>query len=163
MAHAKSPALRVRPERVADKLRLASFILANHYLDASAHLRRAFGLGQEDVLILLTVAMGNVQRMLRAPDEEGLALSTALVDQDRIVPVSRRAVARAAGLPRETVRRRTNAMLDAGVLLPWGTGLRTALRLVLAPQVQDAVQALTESHAAATRALLRHGLLELEA
>ena len=61
-------------------------LVANQFLATSAALRRAFGLGHEDVLIVLTVALGNVQRMLRTPDAEGLAVSTALVEQERIVP-----------------------------------------------------------------------------
>ncbi len=141
------------------KLRLSGFIVANHFLVASETLRRAFGLSHEDVLLVLTVALGNVQRMLRSPDDGGLAVSDALVDQDRIVPVSRRALARATGLPRETVRRRSNALLQSGVLLEWEQGLRTARRLVLAPAVRAAIHALLEQFAGTARLLLREGVL----
>jgi|JI7StandDraft_1071085.scaffolds.fasta_scaffold460569_2 hypothetical protein len=141
------------------KLRLSGFLVANHFLATSATMRRAFGLGHEDVLIVLTVALGNVQRMLRMPDAEGLAVSTALVEQDRIVPVSRRAVARATGIPRESVRRRTNALVLTGILLEWENGLRTARRLVLSPQIRDSIHEMLELTAGTCRALQREGVM----
>ena len=108
---------------------------------------------------MLTVALGNVQRMLRTPDAAGLAVSTALVEQERIIPVSRRAVARATGLPRETVRRRTNALVESGQLLEWEGGLRTARRLVLAPPIRAAIHEMLELTAGTARALLREGVI----
>ena len=154
-------ALIVDHDAADGKLRLAAFVVVNQFLATSDVLRRTFGLGHEDVLIVLTVALGNVQRMLRTPDPEGLAASTALVEQDRIIPVSRRAVARATGLPRETVRRRTNALVERGSLLEWEAGLRTARRLVIAPAVRDAIHELLELAAGTGRALLREGVLTL--
>lgn len=141
------------------KLRLAGFIAANHFLASGELLRRTFNLGHEDLLIMLTVGLGNVQRMLRAPDSEGETASAALVAQDRIIAMSRRAVARATGLPRETVRRRTNAMVETGTLLEWGEGLRTARRLVVAPEVRDAIHELLELLAGTCRALQREGIV----
>lgn len=149
----------INPAAADAKLRLSGFLLANQFLATAATLRRAFGLGHEDVLIVLTVALGNVQRMLRTPDMEGLAASTALVEQERIIPVSRRAVARATGLPRETVRRRTNGLVLSGVLLEWEGGLRTARRLVLSPQIRDSIHEMLQIAAATSRALLREGVL----
>lgn len=151
--------MRIDHERADETLRLSGFLVANQFLATSAALRDAFGLGHEDVLIVLTVALGNVQRMLRTPDAEGLAVSTALVEQDRIIPVSRRAVARATGLPRETVRRRTNALVESGHLLEWEGGLRTARRLVLAAPIRDAIHAMLEVTAGTARALLREGVM----
>ncbi len=141
------------------KLRLSGFLAVNHYLSASDTLRRTFGLDPEDLLIVLTVALGSVQRMLRSPDPEGLAVSSGLVEQNRIVPVSRRAVARAANLPRETVRRRVAALLERGLLLEWEGGLRSARRLVLAPDVREAIHDLLESFAGTCRVMLREGIL----
>jgi len=151
--------LAVNSEAADAKLRLSGFLVANQFLATSAALRRAFGLGHEDVLIVLTVALGNVQRMLRTPDAEGLAVSTALVEQERIIPVSRRAVARATGLPRETVRRRTNALVESGHLLEWEGGLRTARRLVLSPPIRGAIHEMLELTAGTARALLREGVI----
>ena len=151
--------LTLDPDATDQRLRLAGFLVANQFLAAAQVLRKAFGLSHEDVLIVLTVALGNVQRMLRTPDAEGLVTSTALVAQGRIGPVSRRPVARATGLARETVRRRTAALVDAGVLLEWKGGLRTARRLVLVPDIRDAVHQLTELHAGTSRALLRENIL----
>lgn len=141
------------------KLRLSGFLVANQFLATSATLRRAFGLGHEDVLIVLTVALGNVQRMLRTPDAEGLAASTALVEQNRIIPVSRRAVARSTGLARESVRRRTNALVVSGILLEWEQGLRTARRLVLSPQIRAGIHEMLELTAGTCRALQREGVM----
>lgn len=151
--------MRIDHDRADEALRLSGYLVANQFLATSAALRDAFGLGHEDVLIVLTVALGNVQRMLRNPDPEGLAVSTALVEQDRIIPVSRRAVARATGLPRETVRRRTNALVASGHLLEWNQGLRTARRLVLAAPIREAIHAMLELAAGTARALLREKVI----
>lgn len=147
---------------IADtKLRLSGYLVVNQFLAAQDSLRRAFGLDPEDLLIVLTVALGSVQRMLRSPDPEGLAASAGLVEQDRIVPVSRRAIARSLDLPRETVRRRTAALVDRGLLLEWDEGLRTARRLVLKPTIRDAIHELLEGTAGTSRVLLREGILAL--
>lgn len=151
--------MRVDHEVVDAKLRLAGFVAVNQILSAGDLLRRTFNLGHEDLLIVLTVGLGNVQRMLRTGDDQGEAASDALVEQHRIIPVSRRAVARATGLPRETVRRRTNAMVETGTLLEWGEGLRTARRLVISPQVRGAIHELLEQLAGTCRTLQREGML----
>ena len=144
---------------VADgKLRLSGYLVVNQFLAAQDSLRRALALDPEDLLIVLTVALGSVQRMLRDPDPAGLAVSTALVEQERIVPVSRRAIARSLDLPRETVRRRTVALIERGLLLEWDRGLRTARRLVLVPAIRDAIHELLESTAGTCRGLLREGV-----
>jgi len=142
------------------KLRLSGYLVVNQFLSAQHALRRAFGLDPEDLLIVLTVALGSVQRMMRDPDPEGLAISTSPVEQQRIVPVSRRAIARSLELPRETVRRRTASLVERGVLLEWDEGLRTARRLVLKPEIRDAIHELLETTAGTSRALLREGVFE---
>lgn len=145
---------------IADaKLRLSGYLVVNQFLAAQHSLRRAFNLDPEDLLIVLTVALGSVQRMLRDPDPEGLVISASLVEQDRIVPVSRRAIARSLDLPRETVRRRTMALVERGLLLEWDRGLRTARRLVIMPAIREAIHELLESAAGTSRVLLREGVL----
>ncbi|HMT40489.1 MAG TPA: hypothetical protein PKC81_02530 [Sphingorhabdus sp.] len=151
--------LMIDPNAADAKLRLSGFLVANQFLATAATLRRAFDLGHDDVLIVLTVALGNVQRMLRTPDAQGLAASTALVEQDRIIPVSRRAVARATGLSRETVRRRINSLLLCGKLLEWEDGVRTARRLILSPQIRESIHEMLELTAGTCRALQREGII----
>lgn len=147
---------------VADsKLRLAGFAAINQYLIASNNLRRALDLDSEDLLIVLTVALGSVQRLLRQPDPEGLALSASVLEPEEVVPVSRRSVARATDLPRETVRRRAASLIERGVLAEWNGGLRSARRLVLEPAVQGTVHDLLVGIAGTSRLLIREGILKV--
>lgn len=74
------------------------------------------------------------------------------------MPVSRRELARSLDLPRETVRRRTAALIGTGVLLEWDQGLRTALPPVLVPAIRDAIHELLEGTARNCRVLLREGV-----
>ena len=72
--------LAVNAEAADAKLRLSGFLVANQFLATSAALRRAFGLGHEDVLIVLTVALGifRTQTPQGSPDWTGLMAGTTL-------------------------------------------------------------------------------------
>jgi len=151
--------VRVNYDMADAKLRLAGFIAVNQFLTTSDRLRRALRLDSEDLLILLTIALGTVQRLLRSPDPTGLAIAPSWLETDQIVPVSRRAVARAANLPRETVRRRVANLIARGILAEMEGGLRSAQRLVFDPEVRLAIHDMLERLAGTCRVLTKEGVL----
>lgn len=151
--------VRVDYEMADAKLRLAGFMVVNQFLATSDSLRRALDLDPEDLLIVLTVALGTVQRLMRSPDPDGLAIAPSWLDIDQIVPVSRRAVARATNLPRETARRRVADLIKRGILTELDGGLRSAQRLVLDPDVRLAIHEMLERLAGTCRLLAKEGVL----
>ena len=77
-----------------------------------------FGFDCENMIIVASVASSTVQHILASP--ELLAPYTCLttvIPAEQQRPVTRSAVTRATGLPRETVRRKVAAMIKSGLLI----------------------------------------------
>lgn len=77
-----------------------------------------FNYDYERMIITLSVTMGNVQHLLNSPEQ--LApyedIST-VIPAELQRPVTRLAITRATGLPRETVRRKVASLIEAGILI----------------------------------------------
>lgn len=78
----------------------------------------------ETILVYLTVAAASTTRHLRDPALL-LKLDGGPLPDDLHRPTSGRAVAQATGLPRETVRRRIDALVTSGRLVRDTRGVRT--------------------------------------
>lgn len=106
------------PDRMGSHWRVAMFGLANLFLATE----RAFTTGREtlnpsELIIYLTVCVANVQKLMREraiPDDFS---ATAILPREWVVPISRNAIAAATGLPRETVRRQVEKMIERGLLI----------------------------------------------
>lgn len=94
---------------------LAAFALGRLFLDQAHVLSNDGKLDPLSVLIATTVAIGSHERTGVADGRNGRS-------GDR-TPLSRRAIASATGLPRETVRRRAARLVDQGVLAEVDGGL----------------------------------------
>jgi biotin operon repressor len=72
----------------------------------------------EQAIIALSVTMGNVQHLVNSPEQlEPYADLSMVIPAELQRPVSRLAITRATGLPRETVRRKVASLIAAGVLI----------------------------------------------
>ena len=74
----------------------------------------------EDLVIVLTVLTGNLQRWHRAVSQSGGAGSASL--EVELVPMSQSGIARATGMARETVRRRLRGLVARAILSLDGRG-----------------------------------------
>lgn len=83
----------------------------------------------ETIIVFMTVATASTSRHLRDPAILDLVDQAPLPDHLHR-PTSGRAVAEASGLPRETVRRRINDLVKAGLLKRDRGGVRTTSGLL---------------------------------
>jgi len=148
----------VSAEATQRELRMCGFALLNQYLAMHRVIAEHLELHPVELLILIATTTGNVQRAVR-PDAlpEVLRGSTPL-PPELIVPMSRRAIARVTGVPKETVRRHVDSMVRRGLLLSMSRGVRA--RPGLADRTaMTAILRVVELHAACTEQLIKLGAL----
>jgi len=148
----------VSAEATQRELRMCGFTLLNQYLAMHRVIAEHLELHPVELLILIATTTGNVQRAVR-PDAlpEVLRGSTPL-PPELIVPMSRRAIARVTGVPKETVRRHVDSMVRRGILLSMSRGVRA--RPGLADRTaMTAILRVVELHAACTEQLIKLGAL----
>jgi len=148
----------VSAEATQRELRMCGFALLNQYLAMHRVIAEHLKLHPVELLILIATTTGNVQRAVR-PDAlpEVLRGSTPL-PPELIVPMSRRAIARVTGIPKETVRRHVDSMVRRGILLSMSRGVRA--RPGLADRTaMTAILRVVELHAACTEQLIKLGAL----
>ena len=84
-----------------------------------------YGHDYEAILIYWSVVVASVGRYLRNDDLITLIEGGGPLPADEHHPISARAIAEATGLPRETVRRKIAALVEAGHLAQDTRGVRT--------------------------------------
>jgi hypothetical protein len=121
-------------------LRPITFAINELMLDLVYELQTYVGTDLESVLILLCVTDATMRPfMLNSPSREVL---TAERPSDEIRgAISRRMIADKTGLPRETVRRKTQELADAGLVLIDGADRVRAAQRLGDPKFQRAVEA----------------------
>jgi len=142
----------VSVEAAERQLRLCGFALLNHCLATHRVLAGHLRLQPVELLILVATTTGNVQRALsRGTHKTGLPAREPL-PTGMVVPMSRRAIARITGIPKETVRRRVASMIGHGILISTPKGVRAPNRLA-ERKVLAAILELLELHAECTEQL----------
>jgi hypothetical protein len=142
----------VSAEATERQLRLCGFALLNHCLAMHRVLVGHLELQPVELLILVATTTGNVQRALSsAPRRTGLPAREPL-PTGLVVPMSRRAIARITGIPKETVRRHVASMVGRGILLSTPKGVRAPNRLT-ERKALAAILELLELHAECTEQL----------
>jgi hypothetical protein len=152
----------VSAEATQRELRMCGFALLNQYLAMHRVIAEHLELHPVELLILIATTTGNVQRAVR-PDAlpEVLRGSTPL-PPEMIVPMSRRAIARVTGIPKETVRRHVDSMVRRGILVSMPRGVRA--RPGLADRTAlTAILGAVELHAVCTEQLIDLGALTTSA
>lgn len=140
---------------------LAQGIWVEGFLELLVELRRVFGNDLDKVMILSAVG----QQMLRDPAAPTLSKETAHRRGSSPIHSERRtnidALARATGIPRESVRRKVNELQAAGLVCRTGDGLRVQSGAAAALQSSTEVEIamLDRVIAAYLAALVARGLL----
>lgn len=106
---------RINEERADTQLRKVGVQLAVSGLRIVEEYRRIYG-DNDRVLIVLAVVASTLERTLRADDSGKLSDIRQQVDEEKMGPCNVASIAVATGLPRETARRKVNAMIDDGIL-----------------------------------------------
>ncbi|MCU0758628.1 MAG: hypothetical protein MUF07_05440 [Steroidobacteraceae bacterium] len=135
------------------ELRLCGFALLNHYLAMHHVIAEHVRLQPLELLILVATTTGNVQRSLRPGQLQESFRGSQPLPPGRVVPMSRRGIARATGLPTETVRRHVEKMVARGILVSTPKGVCAPNRLAERWAIPAMIQ-LVESHADCTEQLV---------
>ena len=134
------------------QLRPCGFALLNHCLAVHRVLAGHLELQPVELLILVATTTGNVQRALSPGTRKSRLPAREPLPTGLVVPMSRRAIARVTGIPKETVRRHVASMIGRGILLSTPKGVRAPNRLAERKTLAVTLE-LLELHAACTEQL----------
>ncbi|HXC56794.1 MAG TPA: hypothetical protein VNU97_15960 [Rhizomicrobium sp.] len=132
------PSIRDHPQSRAMAYYVAEFILRS-----AEGISEVFEHDYEAAILFMTISNRNVEKVMNDPKlraEYGGYLST--IPQELILLISRMALARTTGLPRETVRRKVAKLLERGWVLEFPGGLRARPDLNRAPAYFGAIEPL---------------------
>jgi hypothetical protein len=98
------------------------------------------GLDLESLLIRYCVAEATMRPLIAAAKDEPELMTMALPPEDKRGAISRLVIADRTGLPRETVRRKTNNLIKNGWLVEDEEGRIRTVRNLADPATQKALQ-----------------------
>jgi hypothetical protein len=148
----------VSAEATQRELRMCGFALLNQYLTMHRVIAEHLDLHPVELLILIATTTGNVQRAVRPDALPDVLRGSTPLPPELIVPMSRRAISRMTGIPKETVRRHVDSMVRRGILLSMPKGLRARPGLA-DRKALTAILRVVELHAACTEQLIKLGAL----
>lgn len=126
--------------------RIFAYFTAEFMLRAAASIAVAFDHDYESAILFLSVTTQNSQNvMLKRDTRQRYASLGTPIEPELMTPVSRSALARSTGLPRETVRRKVARMMERGLIVDTPRGLIVPRHVtdnplyaeVLRPQVES--------------------------
>jgi hypothetical protein len=142
------------------ELRMCGFALLHQYLAMHLVIAQHLELQPVELLILVATTTGNVQRAVRPDALPEVLRGSAPLPPELVVPMSRRAISRMTGIPKETVRRHVDSMIERGILLSMPRGVRA--RPGLADRTSmTAILRVVELHAACTEQLIKLGAITM--
>lgn len=151
------------PAKIDENWRVAVCSLMNLYLTMQRTMAASTPGGPTELLIYATVAVANVQRLMRERNIPKHLMGTDPVPREWVVPISRNAVATASGLPRETVRRHVARMIEAGLLVddPRG-GVSLPSGVIQQRNLEPFLEGMLTNFARSVDELLRIGVIQVQ-
>ena len=129
------------------------FYSIEYLLRTLRNLGPVFNFDYDRMIITLSVTLGNVQHLLNSPGRlEPYQDLATLIPADLQRPVTRLAITRATGLPRETVRRKVASLIEEGMLI---SDERGGVRLAPGALMQGEFLGAVEQNEADVRRLVR--------
>jgi hypothetical protein len=109
---------RVKLDKAAldQNLRFVAYHVLHAHLEIDQAIRDRFVVDPVKRLILVTVMAATMQRFVQDRSVPSHERALRRMERHEAMPISRRSIALATGLPRETVRRQVQEMLDLGLL-----------------------------------------------
>jgi hypothetical protein len=135
------------------ELRLCAFALINHFMAMHRVISDHLELQPVEVLILVATTTGNAQRTARPEVLPDPLHGSEPLPPELVVPMSRRAISRMTGIPKETVRRHVEGLVRRGILLEMPRGVRARPGLA-GRKALGTVLRLVELHATCTERLI---------
>jgi hypothetical protein len=126
--------------------RVIAHFLVEFILRSAESVAASFDYDYEEALIFLTISNRNSEKVMNdARLRERYGSYTSTIPEEHALLISRLALARATGLPRETVRRKVSKLIARGLVIELPGGLRARPDLNrdpryiagLAPQAQN--------------------------
>jgi CRP-like cAMP-binding protein len=112
----------VDDDKFRENARLAGYQVANSFVAQHMILSAALNMKPFKMLVFMTIATATVQRFMRQREIPDELIGTQRLSRDFIGYISRRAIASATGLPRETVRRTILELENDGLLIAGPNG-----------------------------------------
>lgn len=106
-------------------LRLKALVVCEFLLRQYTRINTIGGGDFERYIIYLAVASASARRIARDPSLRARYGGEVPPPAEERAPISRRAIAQSVGLPRETVRRKLQELIDRGMLVETGRGVMT--------------------------------------
>jgi hypothetical protein len=126
--------------------RIFAYFTAEFMLRAAASIAVAFDHDYESAILFLSVTTQNTQNIMHKRDlRQRYASMSTPVDPDLMTPVSRSALSRSTGLPRETVRRKIARMIERGLIVDTPRGLIVPRHVTDNPLYGDVLRPQVES------------------
>lgn len=126
--------------------RIFAYFTAEFMLRAAASIAVAFEHDYESAILFLSITTQNTQNVMHKRDlRQRYASMSTPVDPDLMTPVSRSALARSTGLPRETVRRKVARMIERGLIVDTPKGLIVPRQVTDNPLYAEALRPQIES------------------
>jgi biotin operon repressor len=142
--------------------RTAAYIVGNGYLALQAILAKNIEMPPTKLLLYVTILVAAVQKVMRSGELPEPLRGTAVLPIELTGFISRRGLASATGVSRETVRRYVSEMLDEGLLITGTRGRVAAQPGILAqPHIQNCLYAMLREFAAISERLHRLGVLQI--
>ena len=158
--HSSLPATRAAPETVLREIRMVAYALMNSFLIQQRLYGDYLGLSPTRATVFLTVMADSTQRFARLPELDDSYRGAKVLPRSEVIPISRRAVAAATNLPRETVRRIVAELIESGHLLDVGRrGVTPRIGEILTDPAQDLIRNLTTEVSRLTNELAKLGAL----
>ena len=145
--------LKVDPPALRKHCPLAAYALAENFLAAQRLACDNLGLDPAQFTIYATILSGNSQRAMRNAE------TFANEGTPPLVPVSRRAIAAATGLARETVRRQVSYLVENGYAEAVEGGVVVRLQQEALSSIQRSTEEAMHHFVRAGNLLLRYGVL----
>jgi biotin operon repressor len=153
----------VNDDNFREFARLAGYQMANSFVAQHMILSAALNMKPVKMLVFMTIATATVQKFMRQreiPDELG---GTQRLSRDFIGYISRRAIASATGLPRETVRRAIIDLENDGLLITGPNGsVANKGQILDRPEIVEGLRLLTHEISSSTEKLMNLNIVEIK-
>lgn len=117
-----APRMKLVHHEIDANFRASAYAIVNCFLNQQRIMADALGMTANELTVFLIVSLAGVQKLVRQPSIPVEWRGTEPLPIPLVGTISRRAVAAASGLPRETVRRIIADLVARGHLIVSGPG-----------------------------------------
>lgn len=152
----------VDDDKFNETARLAGYQMANSFVNQHRILSNALNMKPTKMLVFMTVATATVQKFMRQREVPLELSGTQQLSRDLIGYISRRAIAEATGLPRETVRRAIMELEKDGLLIFGPNGSVANKGQILArPEIVESLRLLAHEISSSAEKLFNLSILQI--